>query len=92
MKPALFLLLILISLCLSFIKNVYCPVGYSMVGIIHYNPPFYNIQLECASNDSLQYIGKEYKVYKTCGDNEEPHCFQNNILSPELYCECRTKK
>ena len=92
MRPALFLLLILISLCLSSIKSWSCPVGCSFVCRLIDTTPFYNFDCGCQSNDSLHYLSKEYKVYKTCGDNEEPHCFQNNLYSPELYCECRTQK
>ena len=89
MKPALFLLMIVISLCLSYIKSISCLKNMSIACRLIFSTPFYNYDCVCQSNDALNILWEEYKVIKTCGANEEPYCYQNNLYSPEFYCECR---
>ena len=54
---------------------------------------FYVYNCICHPDGLLWSLPFDYKLMKQCNgkNNEEAHCYQNNIYSPEVYCECRKK-
>ena len=89
MKQILFLLFALILLTVS-CWDYSCFMGNAILCKLEQQGPFYNYNCLCFPKefaDSHPFVG--YQVIKVCsGDFEEPKCYQNNIYSMELSCEC----
>ena len=90
MKQYYFIFLVFI-LCFSSIKtDTYCLSGAALICEVFPNPPMYSFLCSCLAHENLWNIPYGYKLYKKCDGNQYPYCVQNNLFSPELYCECRT--
>ena len=89
----LFLLLLLIPLSLCKEWEETCFVDWSVICQLNMVGPFYVYNCICHPDGLLWSLPFDYKLMKQCNgkNNEEAHCYQNNIYSPEVYCECRKK-
>ena len=64
-----------------------CLMGFSICCTLELFGPYYNYKCICHPDGLLDDIPVGYTLIKTC-DIEEPICYQNNLFSPELYCDC----
>ena len=87
----LLLLLIPLSLCMEWEQT--CFVDWSVICEFNMSGPFYVYNCICHPDALLWSLPSGYKLMKQCNgkNNEEAHCYQNNIYSPEVFCECRKK-
>ena len=88
MKKFLFLLLILIPLLKAWEFN--CPAYMYVCCELFVTGPMYNYMCVCHPFDFPEYMmPRGYKKIKRCTDDSQKiKCYQNNIYSPQIDCEC----